>query len=171
MFFSEEVLVDSPFEATTSRVCAWVSAGQGRAEATDAMAAGGRVLARAGVAGLSKTVEVRTSQPELRDDVTVMALRWSATGPFVNLFPTLVAFLEISAAGADQSRIALVGSYKAPLGPAGDLLDQVVLHRAGLVTVRRWLRAASTVATIPDHRQDSTPPRDASADSRKRRGS
>jgi hypothetical protein len=159
VFFSEEVLVDSPFEYTSSRVCSWVAAGQGRAEASDAVAAGGRVLARAGFAGLGKTVEVRTSQPERRDDVTVMALRWSATGPLVNLFPTLVAFLEISAVGADQSRIALIGSYKAPLGPAGELLDQVVLHKAGQVTVRRWLRAASTAATTPDHRQDSASPR------------
>ena len=76
-----------------------------------------------------------------------MALRWSATGPFVNLFPILVAFLEISAAGAGQSQIALIGSYKPPLGPAGELLDRAVLHKAGLVTIRRWLRAASAAAT------------------------
>jgi hypothetical protein len=164
VYFSEVVLVDSPVEETTARRLTWLAAEQGQAAAADAMTAGGKVMARAGFAGLSKTVEIRTSPPDQRGDITMMALRWSATGPFVSLFPVLVAFLEISEAVTGQTRVALIGSYRAPLGPAGELLDRAVLHKAGLVTIRRWLRAASAAATTTDHEQDSTQPQSGSAD-------
>lgn len=152
MYFSEEKLVDSPVEETAARLASWLAAGNGQAAAEHAMAAGGRVLARAGFAGLSTTVQVRTSPPVPGGDVTVMALRWSATGPFVSPSPVLVAFLETSAAGAERSRIALIGSYRAPPGSADGFLDQAVLHRAGLVTIQSWLRAASAAATTINSR-------------------
>ena len=155
VFLFEEVVVDSPVERTAGRLASWLTAGEGEAAAADAMAAGGRVLARAGFAGLSKTVEVSTLEPQLRGDVTVIALRWSATGAFGDLFPTLDANLEISAAGASQSRVALIGSYRPPLGPVGELLDRAALHRAAIVTIRRWLRGASAAATTADHQEAS----------------
>lgn len=147
MFFSEEVLVDSPAERTTERLSSWLGAKEGAEAAADAIAAGGRTLARAGFAGLSKTVRVSTLEPYTRGDITVIVLRWSATGPFGDLFPTLDADLEVSAAGSGLSRVALIGSYRPPLGPVGELLDQTVLHRAGALTIRHWLRGARTVAT------------------------
>jgi hypothetical protein len=147
MFFSEEVLVDSPAERTTERLCSWLGAKEGAEAAADAIAAGGRTIARAGFAGLSKTVKVNTLEPYKRGDVTVIVLRWSATGPFADLFPTLDADLEVSAAGPDLSRVALIGSYRPPLGPVGELLDRTVLHKAGALTIRHWLQRARAVAT------------------------
>jgi hypothetical protein len=147
MFFSEEVLVDSPAERTTERLSSWLGAKEGADAAADAIAAGGRTIARAGFAGLSKTVKVSTLEPYRRGDVTVIVLRWSATGPFGDLFPTLDADLEVSAAGPALSRVALIGSYRPPLGPVGELLDRTVLHRAGALTIRHWLQAARAVAT------------------------
>jgi hypothetical protein len=162
VFFSEDILVDSTVERTAGRLSSWLTAGEGRSAAVDAMAAGTRVLARAGFAGLSKTVEVSTLEPHLRGDVNVVALRWSATGPFGDLFPTLDANLEISAAGAGQTRVALIGIYRPPLGPVGELLDKAVLHRAASVTIRRWLRGARTAVTAADHPQVSGQPQRAS---------
>jgi hypothetical protein len=150
MFFSEEVLVDSPVERTAGRLSTWLAAAEGAEAAAEAMAAGGRMLARAGFAGLSKTVEVSTVEPYLRGDVTVIALRWSATGPFGDLFPTLDANLEVSAAGPGLSRVALIGIYQPPWGSVGELLDRTVLRRAGAVTIRHWLRGAHVVATNGD---------------------
>ena len=147
MFFSEEVLVDSPAERTTERLSSWLGAKEGADAAADAIAAGGRTIARAGFAGLSKTVKVSTLEPYRRGDVTVIVLRWSATGPFADLFPTLDADLEVSAAGPALSRVALIGSYRPPLGPVGELLDRTVLHRAGALTIHHWLQGARAVAT------------------------
>jgi hypothetical protein len=151
MFFSEEILVDSPVERTAGRLSTWLAAGDGQEAAADAMAAGGRMLAQAGFAGLTKTVEVSTLEPYLRGDVTVVALRWSATGQFGDLFPTLDADLEVSAAGPGLSRVALTGSYRPPLGPVGELLDRTLLRRVGRLTVRHWLRGARLVATNGNH--------------------
>lgn len=158
MFFSEEALVDSPVERTVGRLSSWLAAADGQAAAAEALAAGGRVLARAGFAGLSKAVEVRTLAPGIRDGVTVIPIRWSATGPLGDLFPSLDANLEISAAEAGQSRMALTGSYRPPLGALGDLLDKAVLHRAGRVTIRRWLHAAGVVVTNPELGQAAARP-------------
>lgn len=74
---------------------------------------------------------MRTARPWLRDAVTVIPLRWSATGPLGELFPTLDANLEISAADAGQCRVALIGSYRPPLGSVGAVLDRAVLRTAG----------------------------------------
>lgn len=146
-------MVDSKVERTVGLLSSWLAGGEEDAAAADAMATGGRVLARAGFAGLSKAVEVSVLEPQLRGDITVMALRWSATGPFGDLFPTLDANLEISAANADQSRVALIGSYRPPLGPVGEVLDRAVLRRAGAVTIRHWLRGARAAVTTADHRE------------------
>jgi hypothetical protein len=146
MFFSEAVLVDSPAERTTERLKSWLGAKEGADAASDAIAAGGRTLARAGFAGISKTVEVSTLEPYLRGDVTVIALRWSATGPFGDVFPALDADHEVSPAGPGLSRVTLTGSYRPPLGPVGELLDRTILHRAGALSIRHWLRDARAVA-------------------------
>lgn len=143
-------MVGSPVERTLERLSSWLAGGDGQAAAADAVAAGGRVLARAGFAGLGKIVEVRTTLPWLRDGVTVVPLRWSATGPLGDLFPTLDANLEISASDAGQSRVALIGSYRPPLGPVGAVLDRAVLHTAGTVTIRRWLRGARAAVITAD---------------------
>lgn len=158
MFFSQETLVDSPVERTVERLSAWLGAPGGQAAAAEALAAGGRVLVRAGFAGLSKTVEVSTMEPQLRGTVTAIPLRWSATGPLGDLFPTLDADLEISAADGGQSRVALNGTYRPPLGPVGELLDRAVLNRAVRVTIRRWLRDAGIAASTAEDRQVAAQP-------------
>jgi hypothetical protein len=150
VFFAEEVLVDSPVERTLGRISSWLAVGEGEAAAAAAMAAGGRVLARAGFAGLGKTVEVRTLRPHFRDGVIVVPLRWAATGRLGNLFPTLDANLEISACVGGRSRVALIGSYRPPMGSLGASLDRAVLSRAGRVTIRRWLRGARAAVTAAE---------------------
>jgi hypothetical protein len=157
VFFSEEVLVASSVEHTLRRVSSWLAGVDSETAAADALTAGGRVLTRAGFAGLGKVVEVRTARPWLRDAVTVIPLRWSATGPMGDLFPTLDANLEISAADAGQSRVALIGSYRPPLGPVGAVLDRAVLRRAGRVTIRRWLREAGAAVAATDDAQAAAP--------------
>jgi hypothetical protein len=155
VFFSEEVLVDSSAERTVKRLSSWLAGGEGEAAAADALAAGERVLSRAGFAGLGKTVEIRTMPPFARAGVTVIPLRWSATGPLGDLFPTLDANLEISPYHAGQSRVALIGSYRPPLGPVGAVLDRAVLGGAGRVTIRRWLSGARAAVTAADDAADA----------------
>jgi hypothetical protein len=156
VFFSEEIVVACPVERAFQGLSAWLGSDGGEGATTDELLAGRRVLLRAGFAWLDKTVEVRTLAPQLRDEITVMPMRWSATGHGGVLFPSLDANLEIAAAGPDQSRVALVGTYRPPLGPIGAGLDRAALHKAAQATVRRFLREARAAVTAHSAEVETT---------------
>lgn len=147
VFFCEEVVVFAPVNTTCQRLSEWLAVEAGGTAAADALADGGRVLLRAGVSWLRKTVEVRTLVPRLRDGVVVMPMRWSATGPGGELFPTLDATLQVTAYAPRQTLVTLVGAYRPPLGELGAALDRTLLHHAGQVTIRRFLRDAPHAVT------------------------
>ena len=90
------------------------------------------------VPGLSKAVTMQVGKARGRGEWFVIPLQWSATGP-AELFPVMLADLEITPLGADQSQLRFSGSYDPPLGPIGRQLDRLLLHQLAEATVRALL--------------------------------
>lgn len=90
------------------------------------------------VPGLSKSVSVRAGSIRERGDGFVLPLRWSATG-HTELFPVMLADLEIAPLGAHESQLRFSGSYDPPLGSLGRHLDRLLLHQLAEATVRALL--------------------------------
>lgn len=103
---------------------------------------GEALLSRVGpfgpVPGLSKAVSLHVGKVRDRGEGFVVPLQWSATGP-TELFPVMVADLEISPLGAHESQLRLSGSYDPPLGAIGRQLDRMLLHQLAEATVRELL--------------------------------
>jgi hypothetical protein len=91
-------------------------------------------------AAASKLVRVRYLDPVCRGDVMTLALRWEATGVTGALFPVLDADITLTPAGHQATRLALAGSYRAPLGGLGAGLDKAILNRVATATIRALLR-------------------------------
>jgi len=89
--------------------------------------------------GISKLVRVRFLDPVYRGDAMTLGMRWEATGPAGGLFPVLDADLSLEEAGPQRTRLALVGSYRPPLGRLGSGLDRVVLNRTANATLHSLL--------------------------------
>jgi len=104
---------------------------------------GEELLSRVGpfgpVPGLSKAVRVQVGKVRDRGEGFVMPLQWSATGP-TELFPVMVADLEVTPLGGRESQLRLSGSYDPPLGPVGRQLDRMLLHQLAEATVRALLK-------------------------------
>ena len=95
--------------------------------------------ARVGPTGaLSKTVVVELGSPVTREDVVVVPLTWTATGPSW-LFPRMEADLELAPSGAGRTQVSFLGRYEPPLGSLGRALDHMALHRVAQATVRAFL--------------------------------
>jgi Rrf2 family protein len=88
---------------------------------------------------LAKTVLVRLGRVEERGEERAMPITWEARGPS-GLFPRMEAEIVVSAVDAERSELRLRGSYHPPLGRAGQLLDEALLHRVAKATVRVFLR-------------------------------
>lgn len=112
---------------------------------------GRRLLVRAGVAGVSKRVNVRSLPPFQRGDTTVIAFSWYATGPLGEVFPPLDADLEITPADGGGTTLALIGVYRPPAGRLGQSLDQLVLHRVAEATTRGFLTRLAKAVTTSRH--------------------
>ena len=88
---------------------------------------------------LGKTVLVRTGRVEERGVARAVPITWEATGPS-GLFPRMEAEMVVRALDAERSELHLRGNYHPPLGRAGQLLDEALLHRVAKATVRAFLR-------------------------------
>jgi len=69
------------------------------------------------VPGLSKLVHVQFLPPVQQGAVTVLALRWEATGPAGGLFPVLDANVILVPDGEQATLLGLEGAYRPPAGP------------------------------------------------------
>lgn len=154
VFLEEQLTVHVPVGIAAARISAWLDGASESADqsghaslGTDAYAAGTAVLRRAGFAGITKEVAVRTLPPYDRGATVVIVMRMVATGAAGYLFPVLDADLELSPLGDGATRLLLRGTYRPPLGSVGAALDRAVLHRAAQSTVRRLLSQASEVAS------------------------
>lgn len=115
---------------------------------------------------LSKLVRVRFREPVRRHAVTVLTLRWEATGATGRIFPVLDADITLTPDGEDATLLGLEGVYGPPGGALGAGLDRVILHRIATATVRSFLTriadAITNPATATDRSQLTSP--DAAAD-------
>ena len=95
------------------------------------------------VPGLSRLVQVHFLDPVDRDDATVMAMRWEATGITGRLFPALDANITLTAAGDQNTQMTLTGVYRSPLGALGAGLDRALLRHVATATIHSLLARMS----------------------------
>jgi len=144
MFVADEIMLDIGFPAAQARLVNLARrgglSGASRAAYADELSAVIRVGPFGGAAGASKLVRVRFLDPVYRDDVMTLALRWEATGVTGALFPVLDADITLTPAGQQATRLALAGSYRAPLGGLGAGFDKAILNRVATATISALLR-------------------------------
>lgn len=145
MFLSESLTVAVPLAVAQHRLLTFLHIGDLNSVVLAAYGEGATVLARAGVGGLAKTIAVESIPAYQRGAVTVVPIRWTATGLIGGAFPVLDANLEMAATdGATQ--LEIIGSYRPPLGKVGVTIDRLVLHAVARSTIRSFLRQLAQVA-------------------------
>jgi len=98
---------------------------------------------------LSRLVRVRFLDPVQRGAVTVLTLRWEATGATGRVFPVLDADITLAPDGEEAALLGLDGVYRPPGGAVGAGLDRVILHRVAAATVRSFLTGVAKAITNP----------------------
>jgi hypothetical protein len=140
------LIVDVPLAVAVDGLLSFLRVGDLDSVAAAAFGEGATVLARAGVRGMSKMVAVERIPAYQRGAVTVLPLRWVATGPLSGAFPVLDANLELTAANA-QTSVTMIGSYRPPFGKVGEVVDGVVLHSMARASLRSFLGHLAEAAT------------------------
>jgi hypothetical protein len=125
----------------------------------DGLAGQIRVGPLGGVPGMSKLVRVSLLDPVPHDDSVLVPLRWEATGLMGRLFPVLDANLMLGQDDQGRGILRIAGVYRPPMGGLGEELDQIVLRRVALATIRSLLRR---IAALLADRAGESPGRDAS---------
>ena len=147
----EESTIDAPPLLVQQRLLQRLRLDGLHAESRDSFDEEHALLVRAGVAGVTKTVAMATFPPYLRGQVTVIPIRWVATGPLGELFPTLEANLEVGPTGDGRTLFVLIGAYRPPLRRIGQRIDRLVMHNVGTATARGFLsRLTAQVMTCPE---------------------
>jgi hypothetical protein len=118
--------------------------------AASAAGDGETILVRAGIAGVGKQVAVQALEPSYRPGRVNIAIRWVATGVTGELFPTLDGNLELRALTDDTTEVALIGSYRPPLGRAGEVIDQLVMGRVARRTVQSFVARLARAVADPE---------------------
>ena len=95
---------------------------------------------RVGVGGKrpGPTVAVTAGPPRVHEQQVIVPFSWEPT-TFERLLPKLEADLELSALGESDTRLAINGRYRVPLGQLGLNLDRVAMHRVAESSLRRFL--------------------------------
>lgn len=106
-----------------------------------------------GALGLAKAVRLELGEPIHGPGDTRIPLSWVATGAR-RLFPRLDGEIVVSDIGSDLTQIVFRGSYEPPLGPVGETLDRVLLHRIAEATVKRFVDAV--IAAVSDRLDQAT---------------
>lgn len=143
MFLAEEVPLALSAATARRRLVGYLRDEGLQNASVEAFGEGRHLLIRAGVAGLSKEVQVQVLPAYMHGDTMVAPLRWVATGPTGAMFPQLDANLEVAPVDADTSILRLMGTYRPPLGAVGTTLDRVLLHRVAGATSRALLQQLS----------------------------
>ena len=85
------------------------------------------------VTGIEETERGPTSGP-----ATKLSLEWEAAR-HPRLFPFMSGTLSVYALTATETQLDFSGRYDPPLGPLGEALDAVALHRVAEASVRRFV--------------------------------
>lgn len=148
MFVREELRLPVEFAATRDRLSAAARSGTLLTAAQAASDGPGTSdsntgLTRVGplgpVRGLSRVVEVELGEIVDHQESAQLALRWDVAGPGGGLFPALDADITLARVGELATTLTLTGVYRPPLGSVGAGLDQAILHRVAVATIRDFL--------------------------------
>jgi hypothetical protein len=139
VFVGHEVLLEVSFAVARERLVQLTEGGALISASEDTYGRGTASLTRVGVAGLSKLVRVQLRELPWTDRSAGLAIRWEATGPDADL--------RLASAGDQVTLLTVAGVYRPPLGPLGEALDRVILHRVADATIRNfavWIAAQIT---------------------------
>jgi hypothetical protein len=157
VFVSQSVALAVPMAVAEHRLLEYLHVGDLDAIASAAYREGATILARAGVAGLSKTVQIQSIPAYQRGATMVVPLRWVATGVLGGAFPVLDANLELTAT-EDGTDLLVVGAYRPPFGVLGAVVDRLVMHSVAQATMRSFVSRIAEVAVGSwAAAEDSTP--------------
>lgn len=159
MFVAAEVTVPARLEDAIARLRHLINHGVLRSASQAAHEGGLSAVVRVGpfgsVPGLSRQVRVLFAEPVQRGVIVTVPMRWEATGAGGDLFPLLDADLTLTGEEPDQVRVRLYGSYRPPLGRAGEAVDQMVMRRLAAATMKSLMMGLG--ARLADPRENSQP--------------
>ncbi len=97
------------------------------------------------------SVVVTLAAPSRSRDSVIFPITWAPVSGS-RLLPTFEGMLGISRMEAEMSQLWLEGTYRAPLGRPGQLMDQAVFHRLADSSIRGFLLrlARSLKNQVPD---------------------
>jgi hypothetical protein len=153
MFVAHELVLDVCYPTARARLARLVAGGGLHGWSQAAYEDGFAGLVPVGpfgdVRGVSKLVRVRFLDPVDRGDSMTQGLRWEATGLTGGLYPVLDADISLRPAGGRATRLALMGSYRPPLGRLGAGLDRVIFNKVATATIRALLRSIADALAGP----------------------
>ena len=108
----------------------------------DAQAPGAGILAKVGFSMFTldfrKRVELRIGEPVALRDWLHLPIHWHAD-PAHDLFPTFDGEIQLVPIDPGVTKLAVAGTYDAPMGDVGRTIDQMVLHTAAEATIRDFV--------------------------------
>jgi len=103
---------------------------------------GGQMSCRIAVSSrLARTVQVGLGAATFGDGWLTVPVSWRAEEADV-LFPVFTGELQATRVSDTTTELALVGSYQPPMGPVGELVDHVVMHRVASRALTGFLSRA-----------------------------
>ena len=100
-----------------------------------------------GPRGFAKTVRLELGSPIRGPGDTRIPITWVATG-VRGLFPRLEGEMVVSEVAPELTQLVFRGSYDPPLGPVGEVLDRVLLHRLAEASVKHFVDGV--IAAVSD---------------------
>jgi len=150
MFATHELEMRVSLAVAQARLAGLADEGGLRGASLQSYEGGVEHLVRAGP--IPKLVRIRFLDPVYRDHEMSLGLRWEATGVAGGLFPVLDADITVTRSGDETTTLALVGSYRPPLGALGATLDKAILNQVAAATIRALLRdIADTITRDGEH--------------------
>jgi hypothetical protein len=150
MFVGDEVRAEVSFGVASARLANLLGGGSLILASREAWGEGiARVGPLGSLLGMSKLVRVRFREPVQHGAVSVLTLRWEATGVTGGLFPVLDADVRLAPEGDQATLIGLDGVYRPPGGLVGTGLDRAILHRVAAATIRSLLSQIAEAITHP----------------------
>jgi len=154
MFAAEDIDIQLSLDEAKERLMCLVSGGGLSMASRNAYEDGLEHLTRVGplgeVPGLSKLVKISFVEPLYSQDSMTLGFRGEATGVTGSRFPGFDGDLTVSRIDEQLTRVALVGSYRPPLGPLGAGLDRAIMGKVSDATIRALLRDVATALTGAD---------------------
>jgi hypothetical protein len=158
MFVGDEVRLEVSFVIARERLAQLIDSGVLVSASEAAYSHEMASIMRVGLPGLSKLVRVQARELARTDASAGFAIRWEATGPGGRLFPVLDADIRVTPAEESATLLTMAGSYRAPLGSLGDVLDRGILHRVADATIHNFLaKVAAQIGGQPGADEASAP--------------